>query len=141
MERPSFDKSTVEHQYDTLIKKVLTGEAKNLKINAAKKKAREVYFSELSDGFIEKLGTEDEHLCDYFSFEVIGYDVIIKNELLAEAVKNLPEKKRNIVLMFYFLDMNDCEIADLLNIVRSTVTYHRASALAKLKRYMEGYDR
>lgn len=31
MEQPSFDKATVEHQYDTLMKKVLAGEAKKLK--------------------------------------------------------------------------------------------------------------
>lgn len=43
--------------------------------------------------------------------------------------------------MSYFLDMKDCEIAELLNLVRSTVTYHRENALEKLKRYMEENDR
>ena len=39
--------------------------------------------------------------------------------------------------MSYLLDMTDYEIADELNLVRSTVTYHRESALATLRRYME----
>ena len=43
--------------------------------------------------------------------------------------------------MSYFLDMSDYEIADLLNLVRSTVTYHREDALEKLKRFMEENDR
>ena len=76
-------------------------------------------------------------MSDYFSFEVYGFDVIIRNELLAEAVTNLSERKRKIILMSYFLDMTDYEIADELNLVRSTVTYHRESALATLRRYME----
>ena len=37
--------------------------------------------------------------------------------------------------------MSDYEIADLLNLVRSTVTYHREDALEKLKRFMEENDR
>ena len=90
---------------------------------------------------IEKLGTYDECLCESFSFEINGFDIIIRNELLAEAIENLPERKRNIILMSYFLDMKDCEIAELLNLVRSTVTYHRENALEKLKRYMEENDR
>lgn len=141
MQRPSFDKATVEHQYDTLVKMVLTGEAKNIRAETAKRRAREVYFSDLSDSLIENLGTCDDCLCDYFTFEVNGFDIIIRNELLAEAIENLPERKRNIILMSYFLDMKDCEIAELLNLVRSTVTYHRENALEKLKRYMEENDR
>lgn len=141
MEQPSSDKATIEHQFDTLIKKVLAGEAKNLKAAMAKQKTREVYFSELSENLIESFGNCDEHLCDYISFEINGFDIAIRNELLAEAVIHLSERKRNIILMSYFLDMNDYEIAELLNLVRSTVTYHRVSALAKLKKYMEENDR
>lgn len=36
MEQPSFDKTTVEHQYDTLIKKVLIGEATVLRTRLSK---------------------------------------------------------------------------------------------------------
>lgn len=45
MEQPSFDKTTVEHQYDTLIKKVLIGEAKNARAELKKRRAYEVNFS------------------------------------------------------------------------------------------------
>lgn len=38
MEQPSFDKATVEHQYDTLMKKVLAGEAKNLRAKLSKRR-------------------------------------------------------------------------------------------------------
>ena len=48
MEQPSFDKTTVEHQYDTLIKKVLIGEAKNARAELKKRRAYEVNFSDLN---------------------------------------------------------------------------------------------
>lgn len=141
MEQPSFAKATVEHQYDTLIKKVLTGEAKNARAEMSKRRAYEVNFSDLNQQLLEKIGTCDEGLSENYLFEINGFDVIIRNELLAEAVTSLPERKRNIILMSYFLDMSDYEIADLLNLVRSTVTYHREDALEKLKRFMEENDR
>ena len=137
MAQPSFYKSTVEHQFDTLVKKVLAGEARNLKAKIAKRAAYETIFSELNDRLVESFCSYDEHLSDYVSFEVYGFDVVIRNELLGEAVTNLPERKRKIILMSYFLDMTDYEIADVLNLVRSTVTYHRESALAALRKYME----
>ena len=67
-----------------------------------------------------------------------GYDVFVRNALLGEALETLSERKRNIVLLSYFLDMSDAEIGQLLNVVRSTVFRHRKAALVKIKQYMEG---
>jgi len=61
----------------------------------------------------------------------------VENEKLAEALSALPESKRDIVLLAYFLDMSDQEIADKLNLVRSTVQYRRASSLKEMKQRME----
>jgi len=56
---------------------------------------------------------------------------------LAEALTALPVDKREIVLMSYFFDMKDAEIADKLNMARSTVAYKRTSTLKELKKIME----
>ena len=137
MELTSSYKEKVEHQFDTLVKTVLTGEVKNAKAEIAKRERREITFSALGDWFVDSLCTYDEHESDYFSFEVNGYDIIIKDDLLGEAVNSLSEKKRNIILMSYFLDMTDKQIGELLNLLRSTVTYQRHSALEMLKKFME----
>lgn len=141
MGKPSLDKETVEHQFDTLIKKVLIGEAKNIKSALSEYRIHELLFSELSAELTDSFGTCDEHPCECFCFRIYEFDIAIKNELLAEAVVHLSERKRNIILMSYFLDMSDQEIARRLELVRSTVTYHRESALVKLKKYMEENDR
>ena len=57
--------------------------------------------------------------------------------MLAEALRTLPKEKRQVVLMYYFLDKNDVEIAEELNIPRSTVQYRRTSSFAQLKKYLE----
>ena len=146
MELSSSDKERIQHQYDALAKKTLVGEAKSHRRTLAKRAAREVTFSDLSESELAQLFTTDEYESDYFHeyesdyfrFQVSGFDVLVKNELLAEALNALPEKKRDIILLSYFLDMSDAEIAELLNVVRTTVFRHRKSALAKIKQYLEG---
>lgn len=141
MELSSSDKERIQHQYDALAKKTLVGEAKSHRRTLAKRAAREVPFSDLSESELAQLFTTDEYKSDYFRFQVSGFDVLVKNELLAEALNALPERKRDIILLSYFLDMSDAEIAELLNVVRTTVFRHRKSALAKIKQYLEGKAR
>lgn len=61
----------------------------------------------------------------------------ITAKLLAEALRALPEEKRQAVLLYYFFDMTDVEIAELMKVPRSTVQYRRTSSFELLKRYLE----
>ena len=119
------------------MKIVLKGEAKNYKKKIYERVAHEIVFSDMSDNPIKTMGTCDEYMADYFQFNVDGQKIYIKNELLGMAVSLLSEQKRNIILMSYFLDMTDSNIANKLNFNHSNVTYHRHSALKILKRNME----
>ena len=104
MELSSSDKERIQHQYDALAKKTLVGEAKSHRRTLAKRAAREVPFSDLSESELAQLFTTDEYESDYYRFQVSGFDVLVKNELLAEVLNALPERKRDIVLLSYFLD-------------------------------------
>ena len=68
----------------------------------------------------------------------MGYEIAVSDELIAEALNALLADRRDIILLSYFLDMNDREIAQRLNLVQRTVNYRRTSALQELKKYMEG---
>lgn len=61
----------------------------------------------------------------------------MENDLLSEALRSLTDKKRNIILLYYYMDMSDAEIAALLKLNRSTVYRHRNSGLAFIKNFME----
>ena len=87
----------------------------------------------------EQLFTIDRYFADEEaddkSFFVAGMEITPK--LLADAIHALPEEKRDAVLLYYFFDMSDPEIAKLLNLSRSTVQYRRTSSFELLKRYLE----
>ena len=70
-----------------------------------------------------------------------GYDIEVKDALIAEALQALSERKRNVILLSYFLDMSDADIAREMNLVRSTVHEHRKRSLKILREIMEGDHR
>ena len=74
---------------------------------------------------------------DFHIFTLNDSTVGVESDLLSEALRNLTDKKREIILLYYFMDMNDTEIADLLKLNRSTVYRHRTSGLAFIKEFME----
>lgn len=94
------------------------------------KRRREVTFSDLTLQEEHQLYTCDEYFSNdeaEKSFVVAGKELTAK--LLAEALHSLPDEKREAVLLYYFFDMSDVEIAKLLSIPKSTVQYRRTSFL------------
>ena len=49
----------------------------------------------------------------------------------------MPSKKRDVILLSYFLDMKDTEIAEKLKVVGSTIHRRRTSSLEELKLRLE----
>jgi DNA-directed RNA polymerase specialized sigma subunit len=83
------------------------------------------------------LGTVDHYATDLQIFSLYGLSIGVESDLLSEALRNMTNKKRNIILLYYFMDMSDTEIAELLKVNRSTVYRHRTSGLAFIKKYMK----
>lgn len=95
-----------------------------------RKMAKEILFSELMLIYGYDLKSK-KAIKDIFSIKVMGFDIIIKNMLIAEAVLSLTEKGRNIVLMSFFLGMTDKEIGKMLHLGQSTANYHKNNNLKK----------
>ena len=71
----------------------------------------------MTEAELNKLSVTDEYSQEHFCFQVLGYDVEIRDMLLAEALQTLTEKKRNVILLSYFMEMSDAEIAREMNLV------------------------
>lgn len=138
MEKSSSGRNeTNQKLFDSYCKRILKNEAIDCLREIQKHRQREIFFSELSEKEWKQLYMEDEYNLDTCNFRVLGYDVEVKDALIAEALKLLSDKKREVVLLAYFLDMSDTEIAKLLNLRQSTIHYHRTSSLKSLKEFLE----
>lgn len=143
MNEPKRTEWQIRCAFNGFCKRALKNEAINAHKRTKWQQLREVTFSDLSPQEENQLYTFDSYFADdeaEQSFCVAGKEFTAK--FLAEALHSLPDEKRNAVLLYYFFDMSDAEIAELQSIPRSTVQYRRTSSLELLKRYLEekAYD-
>ena len=133
----SYDEMGVRKQFDLICKLALKGEKIDYCRHIAYRQKHEVMLSELSEKDMGRLYTVDEYEVENQWFQVLGYDIEVKDTLIAEALQALSEKKRDVILLSYFMDMSDAEIGRALNLVRSTVYEHRKRSLELMKNIME----
>ena len=138
--KPNDHKIHKQHTFDSFCKKVLRNETRDFYDEVKRQREREIPFSEISARDKARLVIMDEYPSESYLFQVLGYDIAIRNEIMAEAIAALSEKKRDIILLSIFLDMSDTEIGKRLNIVRRTVQYKRTSSLKELKERLEGKE-
>lgn len=133
----SYDETTVRHQFDRKCKLALDGEVVDYDRHMDYRRKHEILFSELSECQTGKLSVVDEYNETSYFFKTCEYDVKVKSSLLAEALNALTDRKREVILLSYFMEMSDAAIARKMNLVRSTVHEHRTRSLELLKQIME----
>ena len=143
MEQTPFEKQLrIRKQFDSFCKTVLKNEANNYKKEQKRLQKHEVCFSELNQKELEQLEIaerwmQDNWMEDVEIFHIFEYDIEVRDELLYEALNSLSETKRNVILLSFFMELKDTEIAKQLNLVPSTIFHHRTSSLRKLKKFIE----
>ncbi len=135
--KPSDFQKTVQCRFESCLKKVIRRVVKDYQQGLKRRKEKEIPFCELPEIVVEKLAVWDKYETDYTIFNVCGNDIRVYDDELAQALKKLPERKRNNVLMYYFLELSDTKIADILNITRSGVFRSRYHALEALKKSLK----
>ena len=102
----------------------------------------ELSFSDLTDSLLQTLLAEDD-LADNIEeecqiFQVHGMSFYIYNQKLGWALAHLLPKDREIVLLYFFGEMTDEDIALLVKKSRATVSRRRRAAMERLRTFMEG---
>lgn len=135
--KPNNHEESKQHAFDCFCKKILKHEARDYYDELKRQRSRETTFSDLSAKEMDQLYTVDKYFATERIFNVLGLDIVVVDDVIAEALKSLSERKRDIILLSYFLELSDREIGDKLNMLRSTVQYQRTSTLQQLKKIME----
>ena len=135
---PHLHDEHIQHSFDAFCKKVLRNEARDYLKQVARRRQREISFSELPIEEMNLLSVRDKYFFEENTFDALGHIVEVASDELADALSSLPVQERTIILLSYFLDMTDREIAEIMNTARSTVTYRRTVALRMLKNQMGG---
>lgn len=99
---------------------------------------REVTISELSDSELNQFYSVDNYQLDGSVFYVVGLEIIVQDNRIVDALNQLQERHRNVILLKYYAKWTDKQIADLYNVQRQTIQYQRNSILKTLKNMIHG---
>ncbi len=136
--KPQSHEEHIRHTFDTFCKKVLRNEARDYYDATDLKESREISLSDLPVEAMEQLAVYDRYFAEDDVFNILGCTVYVDDPELAQAIAALPKDKQDVILLFYFLEMSDYEIARKLNQLRRSVTYRRTSTLKLLKELIGG---
>ena len=126
------------HAFDAFCKRVI----KNASIDAKRLYWRKKEIStddEMLAKYVQSLRTADTYNLRAYEkiFYVNGIKIVVNDEALGEALKYIMPNKRAILLLSYFKDSRDSDIARLLKITSPTVSYRKKQALIQLKLLLE----
>lgn len=130
----------IERTFNAFCKIVLYHAALGAYKKLRKKQQFEVSLDYLCEFDFEPVTTTDEYFVKYdmpTTFTVCGKTVIVESEQLAAALLRLPEKRREVLFLRYYLGYSDTEIGRLFGVCRSTIFRRRKRALRLLRQEME----
>lgn len=127
----------IQNQFGGFCTRILKNEANRIRKEYSKQRDSEKSWDDLSQNELEQSAVTDRYFMDEHIFEVQGIPVVVTGDILAEAIAQLPEGKRDVILLSFFLGMSDREISQRLHVVHQTVSKRRLVSLIELRNYLE----
>ncbi len=127
----------VEQRFDSFCKTVLRNCARNIYAENKRRNEKCISLELLTQAELSQLAFYDTYNAESICFTIHEYSIFVESLLIAEAIGELPKRQQDIILLSFFLDLKDVEIATLMNLANSTVHYHKSTALKKLRKIME----
>ena len=124
----------VTHRFAAFCKKVLKLSAYKWHAKRKKHEEREISLSLVCEEYAMEFQDPKEYFEYAWHFKVQGMDVHIPNEQVAEAISHLKTKLQEVVLLYYFLDFNNEEIAELCQCNKRTIIRRKQEALGILEK-------
>ncbi len=127
----------IEYTFAAFCKIVLRNVAISAHRDFGRKQKREVSLDYLMSETPFEPFTTDNYFEQYDKptvFIVKGQEIIVANERLANAISRLPEQRRIVLLMYFFLSYTDTKIGNEYGRSRSTANYWKHAALKQLRK-------
>jgi RNA polymerase sigma factor (sigma-70 family) len=129
-----------ERNFDAFCKKIIN----NLSAYALRKSINTLKRNQtMDDSIIQEIASaqvEDDYHVYGRTFTVRGISLVVRDEEMGECLQFIPPDKRAVLLLSYFGDFSDAEVARILDISNATVSYRKKDALRKLRALMEAMN-
>ena len=130
----------IEYAFHTFCEIVLRHEAMNAWRDRSRRRQKEISLEYLTEEKFYPFSTTDKYFldpCKQYPVTICGQRVILTNGELAEALSSLPEKKREIIYLYFFGHYTQQEIREMYGRCRSTTGYQIRRTLQLLHKEIE----
>ena len=128
----------IEGKFDSFCKTVLKNRARDWYRKKERQQKREILFSDVSPGLHIEPSCFDYIMCiECQAFYALDRMVMIENDLLANALRMLSPRKRQIILLSYFFGWTDQKIGIRFHTARSTIQAARMRTLQEMREIIE----
>ena len=132
------DINRIEGKFDIFCKTVLKNRARDWYRKKERQQKREILFSDVSPGLHIEPSCFDYIMCiECQAFYALDRMVMIENDLLANALRMLSPRKRQIILLSYFFGWTDQKIGIRFHTARSTIQAARMRTLQEMREIIE----
>ena len=132
------DINRIEGKFDSFCKTVLKNRARDWYRKKERQQKREILFSDVSPGLHIEPSCFDYIMCiECQAFYALDRIVMIENDLLANALRMLSPRKRQIILLSYFFGWTDQKIGIRFHTARSTIQAARMRTLQEMREIIE----
>ena len=133
-------KEHIMYTFNGFCKVVIRYAAINAWRERNRRRQKEISFEYLTEEKFYPLNTSDKHFAAHYEeypVTICGQTIILTNGELADAMLSLPEKKREVIYLYFFGNYTQREIGEIYGNGKSTVWHHLHSALQMLQEEME----
>lgn len=136
--KPSLSfKRRIRYQFEKFSKLVISGERCDYMRKLSRSACREIPFSGLPAGVVANFPADDGDPAAQYIFRLYGHQISVKNDRLAESILDFGTNG-HIILLAYFVELSDREIAELIGSSRSKVQRDRKKLFLELEKRMKG---
>lgn len=130
-----------ELTFEAYIKSAIDKSVLKARIRKAARQEKEQPVSTLADAVLNALAAEDadsiQDEMDCEVFDVRGIKVPVYGQSLGQALYHLMPQDREIILLYFFLGLDDLKISKVVHLSRSTIQRRRNAAMDKLRTFLE----
>lgn len=129
-----------EQTFDSYAKRLIRNEGRNARKELARQAEREVSLSALPCDDLPAVAHRDKYFLEKVGVHSKAGEVVVFDRLLGQAVMSLAPKWRDVIVMYYFLDMSDEKIGGVLQLTAGAIRHRRQVALERLKTMLEDME-
>lgn len=129
--------SHLQHSFDGYCRTVIRNKATDIKRQHDRIRKRQISLNEVNQDDMATLSYFDQNVENSETFFISGIPITVIGMQLAEAINQLPEDLKRIILFFYFIGLNDREIGEYFGMSAGSLWAQRKKAEKFLRLQLE----